>query len=184
MTDTLIRDPIVGMSLDHLDDLTWKTVMLKRGPLPFSIASTLVNQGLVMPGRTVNEDIDLYATQKAITQAIGWNPRHLTTNDVRHYADYLEIPNTIPPDTNTDWDAFKIAWQTDHRLGAIAAIHWLVGTRQGTFAIWPEQASQVTTIVNTNDLASFEDRFIRRYYGYITREEKRDALHRPSWQPA
>lgn len=178
----LLMDPVLGMAIDRLDELVWRTVTLVSD-VPYRVVRVAVRENLTTPGRPVSETVLIASTAFTYRAMLDDAEHPLSKQDMERYARML----TVTPPSAVSFDSalgtLASLWPTDRRLSAICCNHMLIQRSEGLFAPAPEELPFLEHVIATRNAIGFEDGFIKRLPGMMTRKEEHDALGQ-SRQPA
>lgn len=140
----------VRLAIRLKDDTVWKTANLLGQDVPYSSAATVVNRGVGLRGRPVDETVMLYRLSNALETIIA-NPAHELDAPFFNYlksqlGSSEDIHMPAMPSSEAEkkaTDAFLELWPQDRLLAAICANHLLVNANIGLFGIYPEQLGEM-----------------------------------------
>lgn len=167
-------NPVLGMAVDRLDDLTWRTANLVA-EIPYTAIRSIVKSGVAVAGRPVTETELIYSTFKACETMTHSTGHVLGKSDIRAYAMALGIirPETMPsPDC---WTALLSLWDFDRRLAVVCCNHQLIHEGRGLFLPSVRRLSILDEARASNDRDLFDYGCVSREPGGLTLKEMEDA---------
>ena len=167
-------NPVLGMAVDRIDDLTWRTVNLIRD-IPYTAVRSIVRSGRAVAGRPVEETGIIYSTYRAYDVMTRNTASGLTSHDLRRYAGILRLHEPKASAVFDYWHVMLSLWKIDKRLALVCCNHQLIHERKGLFLPSKQRMRLFSQARSANDKDLFDYGCISLEPGGLTAKELDDA---------
>lgn len=176
MVDMILVDPTVGMVLDYMDEIVYRTVQLADHTIPFSTVRLAVKRHEAASGRPVSEAVAVYPIMIAYRDMIRRCDHRLSDTDIAWYGMRLALTSPIVLRSWTPFQILAALWPFDKRLAAICCNHQLVYRHEDAFAPFLTMVPRLERIIREHDEQSFDYEFIQRVPRMVSDKEEKDAF--------